>query len=127
MWIMSDCSSASFLKPAEGDSAVGCYRVLCCLHPDVCHHGEHRVPLPEGPSLTCFPVFLNVGSAPFSFSFSDLSAAFCDHRAVCSGRDGGLCNPLPNPPAAEAPPVAVGLTSGSQDQRVLPVRTQRFA
>ena len=45
MWIMSDCSSSYLLCSAEGDSAVGCCRVLCCLHPNLCHHSEHRVPL----------------------------------------------------------------------------------
>ncbi len=53
--------------------------------------------------------------------------ALCDHRAVCSGWDGGVCYPLPHPPAKEASSVVVDLTSGPQDQRVPPVWTQRSA
>lgn len=59
--------------------------------------------------------------------FPNLSPALCDHRAVCSGRDGGVCDPLPDPPAEEAPPLVVDLPSGPQDQGVPPVRAQRSA
>lgn len=33
---------------AEGDSAVWLDCVLCCLHPDVCHHCKYRLPLAQG-------------------------------------------------------------------------------
>lgn len=53
--------------------------------------------------------------------YNDLFPALCDHRAVRSGGDGGVCNPLPYPPAEEASPLVVDLPSGPQDQGVPPV------
>lgn len=50
--------------------------------------------------------------------YTDLSLALCDHRAVRSGGDGGVCDPLPDPPAEEASSLVVDLTSGPQDQGV---------
>lgn len=44
--------------------------------------------------------------------------ALCDHRAVRSGGDGGVCYPLPDPPAEEASSLAVDLPSSPQDQGV---------
>lgn len=53
--------------------------------------------------------------------YIDLFPALCDHRAVCTGGDSGVCHPLPDPPAKETSPMAVDLPSGPQDQGVPPV------
>lgn len=124
----------SALCPAEGDPAVGRDRVLCRLHPHLRHHSEYRVPVSQGESLNCFFSLLHF----FYFFCQDSDQAFlsphqlvfpalCHHRAVRSGGDGGVCDPLPDPPAEEASPLVVDLPSGPQDQRVPPVWTQRSA
>lgn len=47
-WIINDCSSPHVLCSAEGDSAVWCGRVLCCLHPNLRHHCKYRVSVSQG-------------------------------------------------------------------------------
>ena len=57
----------------------------------------------------------------YLYGLMNLPPAFRHHRAVRAGGNGGLRHPLPDPPAQEAPPLAVDLTPCAQDQRVSPV------
>lgn len=56
VWITNDCSSPSLLCSAEGDSAVGCGRVLRCLHPNLRHHREYCVSVSQGEILSPAPL-----------------------------------------------------------------------
>lgn len=130
MWIMNDCSCPSLLCSAERNSAVGHHRVLRCLHPNLRHHREYRVSVSQGGS-TCFLLFTLPSTFDLYFWHNNfilclfyyipMCAALCDHSAVCSGGDCGVCNPLPDPPAQEASPLVVDLPPSPQDQGVLPV------
>lgn len=54
VWIILDCSSTSLFCFAEGDSAVGCSRVLCCLHPNLRYNCQYCVPVAQGKILVSF-------------------------------------------------------------------------
>lgn len=58
--------------------------------------------------------------------YPDMSIAFCHHRAVRSGHNGGVCHPLPDPSVEEASPMVVDLSSSPQDQGVPSVWAQRL-